>query len=279
MFSFNLWQDRFSYGLPNPHSVEITLTTYAARYLPLELQVLIPKPILLSMARVPWAVPSRRFELYHILTVPTDFSNIRTFRFDIPLVLKTSDRTVSTEAAALNFIATIGQQQGRDFQVPRLIDSHVSNENSYTLMTKIPGELLINAWKDMSDEQMRGVVEEIRQVVDGLWEVPQPQTFSGQVMRSTTGHGIRDPSFFFEYMSGPYESTLQCYAGLTGHGRHSRTALESFKAETDPSIQTALSDDTIVWTHSDLRMYNVLVHDGRLSGIVDWEDAAKLTTP
>jgi hypothetical protein len=115
-------------------------------------------------------------------------------------------------------------------------------------MTKIPGELLIDVWKGMSDERMCRAVHGIRAALGVFWQMPP-----GQVMYSASGDGIRDPSIFFDDMTGLYDSTLRCYAGLTGHGRYTDVAL---KAHTDESVQVALANDTIVWMHADLRMYS-----------------------
>ena len=82
--------------------------------------------------------PSRLL-IYHALSEPTTFDNIRYFKFDIPLVLKRSTRTVTTEADALRFLNNCGL----DLPIPRIIDSIVVGEQTFTLMTRIPGELLI----------------------------------------------------------------------------------------------------------------------------------------
>jgi hypothetical protein len=56
-------------------------------------------------------ISSRRFQLYHILSTPSNFHNVRIFCYDVPLILKISDRTVSTESDAIRFIDRISRQQ------------------------------------------------------------------------------------------------------------------------------------------------------------------------
>jgi aminoglycoside phosphotransferase len=93
---------------------------------------------------------SSRLLLYHILSTPTSFDNIRYFKLDIPLVLKRSTGTVSTEDDALRFLNNCGL----DLPVPRIIDSIVVEGQTYTLMTRISGELLIHKFEAMTDARM-----------------------------------------------------------------------------------------------------------------------------
>jgi aminoglycoside phosphotransferase len=113
---------------------------------------------------------SSRLLIYHILSTPTSFNNVRYFKFGIPLVLKRSERTVSTEADALRFLNNCGL----DLTVPRIINSIVVGGQTFTLMTSFPGELLIDRFKAMTDAQLNIVVQDIFAVLHSLWTLRQP---------------------------------------------------------------------------------------------------------
>lgn len=185
------------------------------------------------------------------------------FRFGIPLVLKRSNRTVSTEADALRFL----NEAVPHLPIPKLLDSFHLNGATYTLMSRLPGRDLaqIDREEQLSPEHMKAVASDILMILDELWQIPQPSKLAGQVMVSAGGHGLPHPVSFHQSLGGPYSSTMECYETMVmeplslplGHFR--------------PIVA-----DKISWVHPDLTMRNVLVHNGRVSGIVDWEDAGWL---
>lgn len=222
-----------------------------------------------SFARI-WARLSRitwvfRLLVYFSLTRPSqDFPNIRFFRFHLPFVLKISNRTFSTESDALRILWGTGHK----LPIPRLIDSIIYREQTYTVMTKLPGTLLVNSIVGMSETDQARIFQDIKAFLVELWSISQPTDLRGQVMLSASGDGITDPVCFHENLDGPYPSTLRWYARVAGY-----VELDEFRANTDQGILEALSNDPVAWMHPDLRTYNILVHNGRLSGIIDCEES------
>lgn len=211
---------------------------------------------------------SARLHMYHFLSTPTSFDNIRYFKFGIPLVLKRSTRTVSTEAEALRFLNNCGL----DLPVPRVIDSIAIEGQTFTLMTRIPGELLIDKFEGMSDTQLDCVVRDVFAVLHSLWTLQQPTQDAGKVMLSASGHGIPSPAQLFDELEGPYDSILACYVHMSSHLVDSEAELKQLYT----TASQALMADAIVYVHADLRSHNILVKDGRLSGIIDWENSGWL---
>ena len=118
--------------------------------------------------------------MYHVLSTPTSFDNIRYFKYGIPLVLKRSTRTISTEADALPCLNNCGI----DLPVPRILDSIVVEGQTFTLMTRISGELLIDKFEALSDAQLETIVQDVVAVLRSLWTLRQPTQDSGKVMLS-----------------------------------------------------------------------------------------------
>ncbi|KAF8521096.1 kinase-like protein [Hysterangium stoloniferum] len=209
-----------------------------------------------------------RLSVYRFLSTATGFHNIRYFKFGIPLVLKCSIGTIGTEADALRFLNSCGLR----LPIPRIVDSFVVGGNTYTVMTRIDGDLLIDKLDTTSDKDMRLIVEDVFTVLRSLWTLPQPEQDAGKVMLSASGHGMPSPVFFFEDREGPFDNILECFVHLS---RHLFDSVEEFK-ELQPNASQTIMSDTIVYVHADLRSHNILVKDGRLSGIIDWENSGWL---
>jgi aminoglycoside phosphotransferase (APT) family kinase protein len=205
---------------------------------------------------------------YHLLSTPTSFDSIRYFKFGIPLVLKRSARTISTEADALRFLNNCGL----DLPVPCILDSIVVGGQTFTLMTRIPGELLIDKFEALSDSQLNIIIQDVFAVLRSLWTLRQPTQDSGKVMLSASDHGLPSPAQLFDDLEGPYDSILDCYVHMSSHLVGSKEELQQLY----PAASQALVTDAIVYVHADLRSHNILVKDGRLSGIIDWENSGWL---
>jgi aminoglycoside phosphotransferase (APT) family kinase protein len=178
--------------------------------------------------------------------------------------MKVSARTTSTEADALRFLQT----KDPSIPAPRVFDSITAAGKTFTIMTRLPGRLLIDFYTQLSREEMSLIIADITAVLHKLERLKRSD---GRVMMSASGHGLPDPHTFFEADSGPHATVLDCWAAQAGFN-----SVDEFVAEVDDSVPQALVKDPVVWVHSDLRMYNVLVHGGRLSGIIDWENSGWL---
>ena len=187
---------------------------------------------------------------------------IRFFRFGIPLVLKRSERIESTEADALRFLNGVVPH----LPIPKLLDSFQLDGQTYTLMTKLRGEPIRYA-PELSPDELISVTANVAAVVDELWRIRQPSSLNGQIMVSASGHGLPHPAFFYERLNEPFKSMYELYRSLTVYN----------DIDTHPpEVLDPILEDEIVWVHSDLTMRNVLVEDGRFTGIIDWEDAGWL---
>lgn len=202
-----------------------------------------------------------KLAFYRLLSRPSPHEfegyRLRFFRLGIPLVLKTSFRLVSTEADALRFL----NKAAPHLPIPKLVDTFQISGNTYTLMTKLPGKDL-QKQEDPPQEVMDDIAKDILDIVDELWRIPQPPHLAGKVIASASGHGLPHPAAFFEYNFGPWDNMRDC--------------LESMQVDlqnTPPEVLNPLLEDRIVFVHTDLTMRNVLVQNGRVSGIIDWEDA------
>ncbi|KAF9071541.1 kinase-like protein [Rhodocollybia butyracea] len=206
--------------------------------------------------------------------------DVRFFQFWIPLVMKCTRRTFSTEAHALLFLRSTGLK----LPIPRVIDTFVLDGYTYTVMSRMKGVPLLDVHRDNWNNPEHqipisydAISTAVRDVVEQLWTLEQPLKDKGKVMLSASGHGLPDPTQFFDSHMDPRPSVLDLYYYLTPHldttSRPKWTASHLLQAHPEP-MQAVLRDE-VAWVHSDLKMHNIMIdpETGEFVGILDWEDS------
>lgn len=199
---------------------------------------------------------------------PTCSVKVQQLPFGMYLKSTTTERQalLENERAALqlaHFHASVS--------VPRPLDLVSDGHESYLLMTRAPGILLGACIDTLDDDELDLLKSDLQQFVTELRKIRRCDvTGTGADGQSVSG-----------VLGGPlYDHRVNM--GWTGTERDG-----DFKgpfADEDAFInalqmQGALPGLThsgghqIVFTHGDLNLRNVLVHNGRLSGVVDWENA------
>ncbi|KAL9025696.1 MAG: hypothetical protein Q9196_005525 [Gyalolechia fulgens] len=176
-------------------------------------------------------------------------------------VAKFGDSISLTEAESMRFI-----RSRTSVPVPKVIDAFVLQDTKHVciLMEYIDGQPLYEVWDTYSKmqkehviSQLKGFMEELRQIkgssigpVDGTYCVEQ--FFDGE-----------DQATY-----GPYESETAFNDGLVraleARGRNTWTAVVA-------RFIRAMPPHSIVFTHNDLAPRNILVRDGNVVAILDWE--------
>ncbi|KAK7682714.1 hypothetical protein QCA50_014097 [Cerrena zonata] len=192
-----------------------------------------------------------RVWLYHILSQPVnDF--VRVFRFGLPFVLKKSE--------------------GYDrLPIPKLYDAIALDGDTYTLMSKLPGQSIADAGQagrfPFTTEFFNSIAEQVEAILRRVWALEQPPHIRGQVMVSASGHGVLTDYNFGHGLMGPF-NVLDYYAMATGYGTGQRLVRDY------PEAEHTFPADRIVFTHTDPMLQNTLISDdGRVCGLVDWENA------
>lgn len=213
--------------------------------------------------------------LYYLLS-SAEPGSVRRFKFGIPLVIKCTPRLLSTEADALAFL----NSTGLDLPIPRLIDTVRLDGYTYTIMTRLPGVHLRSHLiaKSLTVEDRQKIIDDILAVLHQLWTLQQPPCDSGKVMLSASGHGLPDGANDKDTHAGPCPSILECYVPLTTHLKQPGDPMWSAEllSARQPELVKAVTSDRIAWVAGDLRPHNILILDGRLSGIIDWQDSGWL---
>ncbi|GJJ11016.1 hypothetical protein Clacol_005245 [Clathrus columnatus] len=167
-------------------------------------------------------------------------------------VLKSNSRVHEGEALAMSLAHSLG------LPAPRMISygDDGSGKGGSIWMSCLEGEPLNEKWQSLTEEEITTIVNELDQCLIRLRQFPNPK---GEHIGSLADGPI--PSF---RVSGgvilPAENKRQFLSNLIG----------CHKFEGSLSVILDIHHD-IVLTHGDLYRHNILVKDGHLSGIVDWE--------
>ncbi|PYH95642.1 kinase-like protein [Aspergillus ellipticus CBS 707.79] len=146
---------------------------------------------------------------------------------------------------------------------PRAIDVLETSRHAYMLMTCVPGRPIGLVLDIMTDDQLKQAVHDLKRYVAELRQIP-PSPTEYQICNSQ-GDGVLDwripdssreqlrfktEADFNKYLTDPFWADIRTRAAKS-HG---------------------IPHD-IVFTHGDLNPRNILAENGRITGIVDWENA------
>ncbi|KAI4199535.1 MAG: hypothetical protein LQ346_002549 [Caloplaca aetnensis] len=176
-------------------------------------------------------------------------------------VAKTGDGVRLTEAASMRFV-----RSRTSIPVPYVIDAFVHQETKHAciLMEYINGRPLDEVWDTYSDTQKEHVISQLKGFLEELRQI------KGTTIGPVDGTFCADQFFDGEDKAsfGPYESETAFNDGLV-------RALEARGCNTWTErvvkFIRAMPEHVVVFTHNDLAPRNILVRDGTVVAILDWE--------
>ncbi|KAJ8106677.1 hypothetical protein OPT61_g9380 [Boeremia exigua] len=183
-------------------------------------------------------------------------------------IVKTGHRTHLTEAATMRYLA-----ENTTIPVPKVYCSFLNKNRAYIVMERIQGEELPKTLKGMSEESVESVFRQLRGMFQELRSLTPPP---GTGVQSCVGGSLFDsriprgnPRF------GPFKTIQEFHFWL----RRDLTPADLKDREKDKDwhdLQEMMSHQDGPWsppifTHGDLNPFNVLVHSGKVVGIIDWE--------
>ncbi|KAJ5720680.1 uncharacterized protein N7483_008614 [Penicillium malachiteum] len=148
----------------------------------------------------------------------------------------------------------------------RLVDVGQYDGKTYMIMTVLPGEQLESVYHLMSYEECDRLAEDLGDCVAQLRRIPNntPYRFA-----NTAGGPIYDHLLPDEEPVGPYNNESDFNNHLLGY--IDCTPEEAFQSNGEN--RSMCQDHQSYFTHGDLHSTNIIMQNGRLSGIVDWECA------
>lgn len=191
--------------------------------------------------------------------------NRRVWSLGTTVILKESpcdspSETPWDEKAILDFVAL-----HTSIPVPRVISEWIDSDASlhFLLRDKMPGEPLDALWPSLSWAQKEHIADQTAAYLAELRRLHAP--YMGRLNRQP----LVDQMLFnvlYPVPQGPFDSADKLWAAMaaTLHGQVPQTALDRLGALMPPC-------EPFTFTHGDLTMGNIIVHDGRVSGLIDWE--------
>ena len=181
------------------------------------------------------------------------------------LVLKHRHRTREQEASAMIAARAIG------IPAPRFLQFGDHGATGSILMTRIPGKPLDEAYESLSPNEMQTITQELVECINLMRSFRSP--WGARVCSDSGGpvSGSRIPGGRLE----------PCHDEYAFHSAYLEYADPQFWYYETPSFENNLTTantlltmtHTMVFTHGDLMPHNIMIHDGHISGIIDWECA------
>lgn len=161
------------------------------------------------------------------------------------------------EAVALGFV-----KKYTTIPVPEVI----SSDWDRITMEYVEGETLKQAWPGLTDDQRSGILTQLRGYIS------QMRALGGIYLGRLDGQGVVVPSIMTR-SGGPFSTIAEFHDWLVKPPK--RLEAQSMYWH---QITTQLAvESPIVFTHGDIAARNILVRDGRIVAILDWEYAGWYT--
>jgi aminoglycoside phosphotransferase len=162
------------------------------------------------------------------------------------------------ERSALELAAQYG------LPVPHVYDAGKSNGETFIQMDFIEGDRLDLVWAKITTEERSSICRQLREILTTMRSIPHQSGLIG----SCSGGKAREDRQYSHYSGGPY----------TDEATFNSSFYFDLVESTPSPVHTALyqqirSDHRIVFSHGDLAQHNILVKDGRITGLLDWENA------
>ncbi|KAG8161069.1 hypothetical protein KVR01_009333 [Diaporthe batatas] len=187
------------------------------------------------------------------------------------MIVKTGRDVRLDEAATMRFIA-----EHTTIPAPKVLSAFERKGTAYIVMEKIQGEELGKIWRRTSEQTRASLLDQLRQHLDQLRALPPPTEFA---VGSCTGGSLQD----FRQSCAPPPVRFGPFRTIQDFHNWLREGLKPGEStDLDPKDVEELNDmiarqegpwPPSVFTHGDLNPSNILVRDGKIVGIIDWEMA------
>lgn len=162
-----------------------------------------------------------------------------------------------TEALSMMFV-----RQATSIPVPKVHNVFTRGAQVYLVMEYIPGTSLEVAWQSMTPDGRRDICSQLAGYIKELRSLKPPhpgavEAIDGSACKELSG------------LLGPFKSIdgFHSYFGhdcITGHPEEFPLCQPAFERIAEEKYRTVI-------THGDPGTYNILVRDGKIVSIIDWE--------
>lgn len=183
------------------------------------------------------------------------------YRLDDKTVVKVGDSDRLSEAATMRFV-----RSRTSIPIPLVYDVYLDkncSDKAFLLMEYVEGDVLRDVWDTMPSIQQQGIMSQLRDYLQEL------RLIKGTIIGSVGGSSCKDQLFERDQrIYGPYENETMFNEGI----------IDAIKAISQDvfidmvaDMVRAMPKHEIVLTHSDITPRNIIVRDGKIVAILDWE--------
>ncbi|KAI0528277.1 kinase-like domain-containing protein [Xylaria bambusicola] len=183
-------------------------------------------------------------------------------------IVKTGRRIHLTEGATMKYLA-----KNTTIPVPKVYCSFLHKKRAYIVMERIQGDELPQAWKSMSKESLEDVFAQLKAMIQELRSLTPPP---GTGVESCVGGSLYDsrisrgtPRF------GPFKTIQEFHFWLRRDLKPEDLKDRERDQEWDDLLEMMRLQDgpwpAPVFTHGDLNPFNIIVRNGKVASIIDWE--------
>ncbi|PYI29827.1 kinase-like protein [Aspergillus indologenus CBS 114.80] len=210
----------------------------------------------------------RRFSQSYCSWVGVAYDN-QIAQLPFGLILKWSDGTRLEEVLAMQ----VARQAG--LPVPKVIcyGEHADSPHAPVsiLMTRVPGKELGQVYTTLSDEAKEAVARQLDQYLTCIrnWANPWGERRICSIV-GTPIRSVRVPN----HLAGPFKSEQELNDYLRAPAwAGGFSSEEAYHQAMNRARKMDELPHRIVFTHGDLKHHNIMVHEGRITGFLDWESA------
>jgi len=160
------------------------------------------------------------------------------------------------EAEAINFVS-----ENTSVPVPKIFNSYKIGDIAYIIMEYIKGKTLEELWEDLSNEERLTILSELKGYINQIRNIKG--TYIGSVNKKPC-IDIRRHS----KEGGPFDTEAEFNEFIISrfHPRINKSLINIIR-------QTLRTDHKILFTHGDISPRNILIENGHIICILDWECA------
>ncbi|KAF1851228.1 kinase-like protein, partial [Cucurbitaria berberidis CBS 394.84] len=163
------------------------------------------------------------------------------------------------EAAALRLATRLGLPTPRLHEIKQ--SSCDGNDESTIRIDFIEGQTLESVWPTLSVEEKRDICRQLRAILDTMRKAEWSATLIG----SCDGGRVLDARLYGVKTGGPFSNEEDLNKFILDIRDMTLQPMR------DALVKHQRKDHRIVFTHGDLHQDNIMVKDGKITGLIDWE--------
>ncbi|KAH9949239.1 kinase-like domain-containing protein [Amylocystis lapponica] len=183
-------------------------------------------------------------------------------RYGPHTVVKFKHNTRIAEAKNMEHIA-----QNTTIPVPRVHHVFIIEQRTYIVMDYIDAPELTHIWLKLSMEERRGIFAQLKNYISQMRRLRPPHP--GRI-EAADGTGVTDHRLCLGNILGPFNSVAEFHTHL---GHDSVLLIEHHRERWGDFAEMARRQYRTTFTHSDIAPRNILVKDGKIVSLIDWEMA------